>query len=354
LLPVLVVAISALGVRVFVDIPDVRTAMVQSVPALLLLSVLTGLAQLLELQSEGLGGLMPFGGLFLTIGGVTEGRWLPALTTLGATALLLWDSEQVLNHLSVRESTVGRTAARHVQGDYLPEAFVLLLIAMAGMGTWLPPELLLADPVARNTTSMGLFLLLPALAVSMFLRLDRASLLSWRAPSWKVWLLVPLLIPANLTLSERMLEVANLLLPSDTVKQLLQDALSGYTGTWGLLALTVVPGICEELLFRGAILGLLRRRFPDWAAILLQAFGFAILHGLAFRVPHTFALGLVFGVIVVRSGSIWPTILLHVLHNLVATQIEPAWMEWWLNQWYSWVILAGLGSIGWIRRPEVR
>ena len=81
LFPVLIVTVSAVGVRAFCDVPDLRAAIVQSVPALLLLLGLTALAQLLDSQYDGFGGLMPVGGLALAFLGRTDGLFLAALSS---------------------------------------------------------------------------------------------------------------------------------------------------------------------------------------------------------------------------------------------------------------------------------
>ena len=63
------------------------------------------------------------------------------------------------------------------------------------------------------------------------------------------------------------------------------------------------------------------------------------------------ALGIVLGVLVLRSGSLWPAILLHFGHNAVVVALEPrfglvdgAALEDWLStlgQGIWWLVLAG-------------
>jgi ABC-type Na+ efflux pump permease subunit/membrane protease YdiL (CAAX protease family) len=87
------------------------------------------------------------------------------------------------------------------------------------------------------------------------------------------------------------------------------------------LTLAVVPAVCEEWFFRGFLLSSLRARSPAWLAVLVTAALFGAFHvvvrdGLLFErfVPTTF-LGLILGAVCVRTGSLWPGILVHVLHN---------------------------------------
>jgi len=71
----------------------------------------------------------------------------------------------------------------------------------------------------------------------------------------------------------------------------------------------------EELLFRGVILAGLRRTFPDGAAIAVSAAMFATIHLSPVAFVHTGGLGLLFGWLTVRTGSLWPSIILHAAWN---------------------------------------
>jgi sodium transport system permease protein len=84
---------------------------------------------------------------------------------------------------------------------------------------------------------------------------------------------------------------------------------------WAVLSIVVLPAVCEELAFRGFILSGLRRRFKPWTAILLSSFLFALYHLNVFQLLPTFLLGAVLGLLTVRSGSILPAMLFHLLHN---------------------------------------
>jgi ABC-2 type transport system permease protein/sodium transport system permease protein len=88
-----------------------------------------------------------------------------------------------------------------------------------------------------------------------------------------------------------------------------------------LLSLAVAPAIGEEFFFRGYLLGSLRRRLPAWAAIILTGAVFGLFHasvgGLIAveRIVSSTFLGFILGWVCWRTGSVFPGILLHVLHN---------------------------------------
>ena len=112
-------------------------------------------------------------------------------------------------------------------------------------------------------------------------------------------------------------------------QSLSQDLQALFVGMpwWQIFFLGAVsPAICEELLFRGVFLGLLRRTGTDRAAVITTAVFFGLTHLSIFRFVPTTALGLVLGLLVVRSGSIVPAMLFHLFYNgtLLSGQL---WLE---------------------------
>lgn len=92
---------------------------------------------------------------------------------------------------------------------------------------------------------------------------------------------------------------------------------------FGYFLLALVPGVWEELAFRGLILTRLQARFKPGMAIFFSAFFFAIFHFSSLVVQPlseviggvimAFFFGLAWGVMKVRTGSVLPAILSHYL-----------------------------------------
>ncbi len=91
-----------------------------------------------------------------------------------------------------------------------------------------------------------------------------------------------------------------------------------------VLGVSLTAPVCEEFFFRGILLrGLKLSRFAyddaSWRAILLSAIIFSAFHmdpvGFLARVE----LGVVFGWLFLRTGSLWPGIMAHAANNLVST-----------------------------------
>lgn len=84
------------------------------------------------------------------------------------------------------------------------------------------------------------------------------------------------------------------------------------------IMLVVIAPIAEELLFRGYLFGKLRKYAPLWISIFITSALFALVH-FAWNVGlDVFALSIVLCLLRVISGSLWPSIMLHMLKNGVA------------------------------------
>jgi membrane protease YdiL (CAAX protease family) len=99
----------------------------------------------------------------------------------------------------------------------------------------------------------------------------------------------------------------------DDVTQTLRDAVAPNIAA--LVAISVVPAVCEELLLRGALAFALARSYGRVLAVLGSACVFALLHASPYRFVPTFLLGLSFGAIALRTGSLLPTMVAHALNN---------------------------------------
>lgn len=84
------------------------------------------------------------------------------------------------------------------------------------------------------------------------------------------------------------------------------------------ISLVVVAPFAEEVLFRGYLFGKLRKYMPLWGAILITSVLFAVVHGQWNVGLDVFALSIVLCLLRVYTGSLWASILLHMLKNGVA------------------------------------
>ena len=88
-----------------------------------------------------------------------------------------------------------------------------------------------------------------------------------------------------------------------------------------LLCAAVLPGICEEALFRGVIQGVFRRRGSTWS-IVMTSILFGLFHLHPSNILPPILLGLVLGILVERTGSIVPAMLMHFAVNSTAFTVH--------------------------------
>lgn len=85
-----------------------------------------------------------------------------------------------------------------------------------------------------------------------------------------------------------------------------------------IAAIAVLPAFAEEIVFRGVLARGLRRQHPAWLAVVISSGVFGIYHLIPQQVVATFLLGCILGFLTLRSRSIVPAIVVHVLNNAIA------------------------------------
>ncbi len=87
------------------------------------------------------------------------------------------------------------------------------------------------------------------------------------------------------------------------------------------LWIAVAPAIMEELLFRGVMMGAYRGVMGPGLALMVTSLMFMGLHAMPIVFPVLLVVGLVLGYLRLRSGSVYPCILLHFVHNAVVVTL---------------------------------
>lgn len=110
----------------------------------------------------------------------------------------------------------------------------------------------------------------------------------------------------------------------------------------GTFALT--PALCEELAFRGFILTGFSSSGRTGVAIVLSSVTFGIIHMIPQQVFNATLLGLVLGLLAMRSRSLLPGVMFHLCFNTLAvfhvrvskafTDHRPEWLESAITRWF--------------------
>ncbi len=83
------------------------------------------------------------------------------------------------------------------------------------------------------------------------------------------------------------------------------------------LSIAVVPALVEEFALRGVVLGLLKP-YGQGFAIIVSSIIFGLMHGNLVQIPFAFIVGLALGFITVKTGSVWPAVLVHFINNSIS------------------------------------
>ena len=110
----------------------------------------------------------------------------------------------------------------------------------------------------------------------------------------------------------------------------LYDGSMSYITT--LIVVAILPGICEESIYRGAILSTFRSFKHEWAAIALVGLFFSINHLSILRGPFTFIVGMILAYVVVKKNNILLSMMMHCILNgfsvtLSYTSLDPEQIE---------------------------
>ena len=128
---------------------------------------------------------------------------------------------------------------------------------------------------------------------------------------------------------------------------------------WEMVFLVaVVPGIFEELAFRGVLLHGLSRRLRPVPLALTVGLLFGLFHMNLWRIPPTAYLGTLLATVVLLTGSIYPAMLWHAVNNVAALiPVELAWVTedyqfpLWVYLTAATVLAAAFAVLWCTRRP---
>ena len=199
--------------------------------------------------------------------------------------------------------------------------FMLQYLALNGLATSLGA--MAAGQIA--------FILTPPLAMALFLTSSPRRTLRVYWPRGVYLALALGLVFALNPLVNELGDLVTRLFPITRTVKAAMEQMVGSVPSLGIAVLlfAFVPAVCEEIAFRGFILAGLERGHRERSAILLSALLFAFLHVLVSLTQQFFnaaLLGIVLGLLAVRSGSILPGMLFHFLNNAVAVSL-PYWKQ---------------------------
>ena len=180
-------------------------------------------------------------------------------------------------------------------------------------------EALIENPVikAHKIDAMAIGMFISTAAMLLFIHVTK--LFRLRKSLFTSMAVRPLLLSTALVFT--VIPTFNVLVQWLPLEDLLENEFDGLTHTvMGAFTISVLAPLLEEVMFRGAIQGYMMRRMRSpWAAIIAAALVFGIFHMNPVQVVYATLLGVVFGWIYYRTGSLMSVIVGHVLNNTIAT-----------------------------------
>ena len=164
-----------------------------------------------------------------------------------------------------------------------------------------------------------IFLILcPALAFLHYTRSPVLETLSFKKPSPRYVIAALALGFATVVISMLILTVQTKFLPYSEAygRQMQLMLMPPGRELWQIiLVAALMPAICEEIFFRGVLQGILRKNLPKKKLILVIGLLFGVFHLSMFRILPTGLLGVLLAYLTLASGSIFPSMCLHFMHN---------------------------------------
>lgn len=166
---------------------------------------------------------------------------------------------------------------------------------------------------------IGVYGLFPML-VAAYARFRLPTTFGFTTPQPLAWAAVLCFAPSTWVLAILWLNYQQSFLPMDLsgareLEALMQRLVTDVPLPLIVAVFALVPAVVEELFYRGFALRGLRGGLGGIGAVLITAAAFALAHGSVHRLVITGVLGIIFGVLTLRSGSIWPAIVAHLAHN---------------------------------------
>lgn len=180
-------------------------------------------------------------------------------------------------------------------------------------------ETLMDSPLVQeykvDAMAIGLFLS----AATMLLFIHLTKLFRLRASLFTSIAMKPLLLSTALVFTSMF--AMNIFVQWFNLENNLELEFEGLTHTFlGAFTISVLAPILEEVMFRGAMQGYMTRKLGNpWQAIVVAALVFGVFHLNPVQIVYATLLGLVFGWMYYRTGSLMSVIVGHVLNNSIAT-----------------------------------
>lgn len=236
-------------------------------------------------------------------------------------SIKLFHSEKVLFRTAEEKSLKfwGKNKKNVLNQQFVMAYFVIMLIALYYIGgRWQ-----MKDMMIGLVKTQLILILLPIILILRISKNDLKTTLKINYTNPLNFLIVIFAAIPLLLLAGILGQIINLIFPiSESYISVLQDLIKVQNnGLWfTVFVVGVLPGICEEVMFRGFILNALKKK-GVWYSIIFTAILFGVFHLDPFRLLPASLLGIWLGYLAVKTNSLFVPILAHFAHNTLSILI---------------------------------
>ena len=240
-------------------------------------------------------------------------KW--AIDQFNDESVLFRESERFSIAIWLRQLVSERMPTPTVAQAVLCGVVIILIRFFVGMSTPAP------DSWSSFSTTVSVSLialvLLPAMAMAILLTTRPTLTLLIRRTSFASMAAAALLAVCLHPMAVALLTLVRVVYPIDPAIWQPYEAILGQApGGFALIfVMALLPAFCEEFAFRGFVLSGLRHLGHKWQAIVISAVMFGVAHGMLQQSIVASVFGVVLGYLAVTTGSIWPCMVFHAVHN---------------------------------------
>ncbi|WP_437203636.1 ABC transporter permease subunit/CPBP intramembrane protease [Planctomicrobium sp. SH664] len=190
----------------------------------------------------------------------------------------------------------------------------VFLVSMQGADSLSSPVSMVKAQFVFLVATIGV----PPLLMAILLTSDFRRTMKFILPSWKFVVMGVGLAVTLLPLTAELLKLLDPHLPPPPpgVSQIMQAMGLSEVPFWlSLSAFALAPAVCEEFAFRGFILSGLQRSRHTVLPIVISSLLFGLIHMIPKMQVNAALLGLVLGLLAIRSQSLLPGVIFHFLFN---------------------------------------
>jgi len=197
--------------------------------------------------------------------------------------------------------------------------FVLALLALYYLGgKWQHHKI-----VSGLIKTQAFIILLPILVILRIGKFNIRETLRLNNTPLANYLIVPCFAISGAIIAALIGQLINLIypFPKEYLEQMSELLKMPSLNGWQVFALiALLPGICEEVMFRGFVYRFFEHK-NKWYAIWISAAMFALFHLDPYRFIPVIFLGVLLGWLLYRTKSIFPSMLSHALNNATALAV---------------------------------